>query len=254
MLVKIIGCHGGTSPEFKNTSYLIDGVLLIDAGSVASGLQISEQLAVKNILISHAHLDHIADLAFLADNCFGLKDSPFYTYCNKPVKDAILKHLMNDVIWPDFSKIPSEKNPTIEFKDLIPEKEINLDGYKITPVRVNHPGKAVGFIVEKNNKSLVFTQDTGPTDRIWELAKKKKNLKGIFTETSFPNHLQDVAKSSQHFTPNDIKKEIEKMPKDVPIFVGHLKPNYQDQLFNEIQALKIDRVTVMSSDAISFVF
>ena len=62
MLVRIIGGHGGVSPGFKNTSYLIDGKLLIDAGSVASGLQIDQQVLIDNILISHSHLDHISDL------------------------------------------------------------------------------------------------------------------------------------------------------------------------------------------------
>ena len=73
MLVRVIGGHGGVAPGYKATSYLIDGKLLIDAGSVASGLIIEEQVQIDNILISHAHLDHITDLAFLSDNCFGLK-------------------------------------------------------------------------------------------------------------------------------------------------------------------------------------
>jgi hypothetical protein len=44
MMVRIVGGHGGVSPGFRATSYLIDGKLLIDAGSVASGLQIDEQV------------------------------------------------------------------------------------------------------------------------------------------------------------------------------------------------------------------
>ena len=56
MLVRIIGGHGGVSPGFKATSYLIDGKLLIDAGSVASGIQIEEQAHIDYILISQAIL------------------------------------------------------------------------------------------------------------------------------------------------------------------------------------------------------
>ena len=61
MLAKVIGGHGGTAPGFRTTSYLIDGVLLLDAGSVASGIPIEEQVKIENILISHSHLDHISD-------------------------------------------------------------------------------------------------------------------------------------------------------------------------------------------------
>ena len=48
--VKVIGGHGGVSPGYQATSYLINGELLIDAGSIASGVSIKEQLEVDNIL------------------------------------------------------------------------------------------------------------------------------------------------------------------------------------------------------------
>ncbi len=254
MLVRVIGCHGGVSPEFKATSYLIDGKLLIDAGSVATGLLINEQTAIQNILISHAHLDHINEMAYLCDNCFGLKDSPFEVYSSKTVKEAIKKYLMNDVIWPDFSKIPSPQNPTIHFNELVEEQELILGEYKIFPVKVNHSGDALGFIIEKRNVAVLFTQDTGPTQRIWDIGKKYDKLRGIFTEASFPNHLQTVAKNSLHMTPNDLKAEILKMPEDVQIFVGHIKPNYQDQLFKELKDIGSDRLNIMGSDDTSFIF
>ena len=57
MNVKIIGGHGGVSPECRATSYLVDGNLLIDAGSVATGVSVSDQAKIDNILISHSHLD-----------------------------------------------------------------------------------------------------------------------------------------------------------------------------------------------------
>jgi len=255
MLVRIIGGHGGVAPGFRATSYLIDGKLLIDAGSVASGILIDEQVLIDHILISHAHLDHISDLAFISDNCFGLKAKPFQVYSNQKVKDAIKTHLMNDVIWPDFSKLPNEQRPTMSFNVIVPEKELQLAEYKIIPVTVNHPLGGMGFIVEKKNTSVLFTQDTGPTDRIWEMAHAIKNLKAIFTEVSFPNNLQDVARISQHHTPASMKEEIKKMPGDIPIFLGHLKPNFQTILYKEIEEINSDgRITLLGSDDTSYVF
>ncbi|MCB9060872.1 MAG: 3',5'-cyclic-nucleotide phosphodiesterase [Halobacteriovoraceae bacterium] len=254
MLVRIIGGHGGVSPGFRATSYLIDGKLLIDAGSCATGILIDEQVLIENILISHPHLDHIKDLAFLSDNCFGLKDKPFEVYSNSTVKKAITDHLMNEIIWPDFSKLPSPKNPTIRFHDIQPEQELTLGEYKILPVRVAHPGNALGFIVEKKDTSVLFTQDTGPTERIWELGKQRKNLKAIFTEVSFPNELEQVAIASDHHTPKSIAEEIKKMPKEVPIFLGHLKPNYQTQLYHEIEEIGNERIVIIGSNDTSYVF
>ena len=122
MLVKVIGGHGGVSPGYKATSYLIDGKLLIDAGSVASGIQIDAQILIDHILISHSHLDHISDLAFLADNCFGLKGAPFEIYASTKAKNNIMNHLLNDEIWPDFTALPSKGNPTLQFHEFDGEK------------------------------------------------------------------------------------------------------------------------------------
>ncbi len=254
MIVKIVGGHGGVSPGFRATSYLIDGKLLIDAGSIASGVPIAEQAQIDNILISHSHLDHISDLAFLADNCFGMKGKPFEIWTNEEAKTNIMTHLLNDAIWPDFTKLPSKSEPTLRMNSFEAGESRQIGDYNVTAVKVNHFAGSLGFIIEKNNACVVFTQDTGPTDKIWELAKEKKNLKGIFTEVSFPNSLLQVANDSLHHTPATMKEEIKKMPKDVPIFLGHLKPNFQDQLYQEIAAIGEPRITILGSDDASFVF
>ena len=254
MKVRVLGGHGGRSPEFNTTSYLIDDHLLIDAGSVATGLTIKQQQQVNNILISHAHLDHICEMAYLVDNCYGTRTEPFQVYSDAKVKESILKHFFNDEIWPDFTKIPFQGRPTIEFNEHVSEKTFQLADYLITPVRVNHPNGACGYIIEQGGQSLVFTVDTGPTDRIWELAAQSKNLVAIFAEASFPNSLQEVAKSSQHNTPHDLQMEIKKMPPIVPVYIAHIKPNYQTQMVKELEDLKNDRIITLTKDGVTFQF
>jgi ribonuclease BN (tRNA processing enzyme) len=254
MQVKIIGGHGGVVKGYHATSYLIDNSLLIDAGSVASGLDIVDQVAIDHILVSHAHLDHTKDLAFICDNCFGLRSKPFEVYCHPTVKKAIKDHLFNDVIWPDFSVLPNKEKPTIRFNDLNAEQCLILGDYKVTAVHVKHPGDAMGFIVEKDGKSIVFTQDTGPTDRIWQFAHECKNLKAIFCEVSFPNHMQKIADLSDHHTPQSLFSELKKMPPKVPIYLGHLKPNFQEELIQEITALGEPRLHILYADDVRFNF
>lgn len=258
MQVKVIGAHGGVTRNYHATSFLIDESLLIDAGSVASGLDIQAQLKIDNILLSHAHLDHTKDLAFICDNCFGLREKPFEVYCHNSVYGAIKKHLFNDVIWPDFSVLPAPDFPTIRFNEIESEKEIILGDYKVMPVHVNHPvikaKQAMGYIVEKDDKAILFTLDTKATDRIWEVAKNYKNLKAIFTEVSFPNKLQNVADISDHHSPATMKKELQKMPKDIPVYLGHLKPNYQEELIQEITDLQEPRLHIMYADDVRYNF
>ncbi len=256
MKVKVIGGHGGVTPRHRATSFLINDDLLIDAGSVASGISIQKQNLIDSILISHAHLDHIKDLAFICDNCLGQRETPFRVYSHKTTIDIIKTHFMNDLVWPDFSKIPSLENPTIVFETLSPLQKITIGDLSIQSVPVNHPSDAMGFIIEdlKNSKSLLFTLDTGPTELIWEQAKKFPNLKGIFTEVSFPNHLQKVADLSFHHTPRGLTEELKKMPSGIPVYIGHIKPNFEQQLQEEIRDLGNPLLSILDSSGMVYTF
>lgn len=254
MKIQVLGGHGGLAKGFETTSFLIDEKLLIDAGAVAATLSIEQQTNIDHILISHCHLDHIKDLAFLCDNCFGLKNKPFQVHTHATVKKIIKDHLLNDIVWPDFTALPNASNPTMTINAIQEERKIEVGPYLITPVKVKHAHDAMGFIVEKGDTAVLFTLDTGPTERIWEIARDNKKIKAIFTEVSFPNSLAKVAEVSDHHTPTSMKAEISKMPKNVPIILTHLKPNYQDVIMKEIAEMKEDRITILSHDGTEFNF
>jgi cAMP phosphodiesterase len=254
MKIQVLGGHGGLARGCMTTSFLIDDTLLIDAGAVAAALSVESQCLIDHILISHCHLDHIKDLAFICDNCFGLKTQPFQVHTHHTVKQIIFDHLLNDVVWPDFSKIPSVEKPTIRIEGVEPERTFRAGGFEITPVPVNHPLDAMGFIIEKDNSAVLFTLDTAATSRIWEIASKFKNLKAIFTEVSFPNNLQKVADLSHHHTPQSFLKEVSKMPKDIPIILTHLKPNYREEIMAELKSANLPRVKVLEKDGQFFNF
>ncbi|MES2529333.1 MAG: 3',5'-cyclic-nucleotide phosphodiesterase [Bdellovibrionota bacterium] len=254
MKIQVLGGHGGLARGFSTTSFLIDDILLLDAGAVAGALSIEDQCRIEHILISHCHLDHTKDLAFLCDNCFGLRPSPFQVHTHHTVKQIILDHLLNDVVWPDFSKLPSPDKPTIQIHGVEPEHTFRVSGFEVTPVPVKHPLDAMGYIIEKDNVAVLFTCDTASTERIWEVASKFKNLKAIFTEVSFPNKLQKVADLSDHHTAATLMKELPKMPKDIPIILTHLKPNYREEIMAELKLLNLPRVKVLEKDGQFFNF
>lgn len=253
MKVQVLGGHGGSAKGFATTSFLIDDKLLLDAGAVAATLSIEQQTQIEHILISHCHLDHTKDLAFLCDNCFGLRAKPFEVYTHATVKKIIKDHLLNNIIWPDFTLLPNEINPTMRIHAVESEKTFALGEYKITPVKVNHDFDAMGFIIERGDSAVLFTVDTGPTERIWEIGSKIKNLKAIFTEVSFPNELQAVADVSSHHTPMTITHELLKMPPDIPIILTHLKPNYQKTILKQMAEVS-SRIQILERDGDIFNF
>lgn len=254
MRIQVLGGHGGKAQGFSTTSFLINNELLLDAGSVASALSVEQQSKIDHILISHSHLDHIKDLAFLCDNCFGLRPTPFKVYTHATVKKILKEHLFNETIWPDFTILPNAKNPIMEIIPIVPEEVFQIKNYKITPVKVQHPNDAMGFIIEEGGTSVLFTVDTAATDRIWQMAKEIKNLKAIFTEVSFPNSLEAVALASDHHTPKSIHAEMQKMPAGIPIVLTHLKPNYRSVIMKELSELNEKRLRVLERDGEIFEF
>lgn len=254
MKIAVLGGHGGLAKGFETTSYLIDDVLLVDAGAVASTLSIEGQKNIQYILISHSHLDHIKDLAFICDNCFAMRPGPFNVYTHKTVKKIIEDHFFNDLIWPDFTALPNKTNPTMTIHPIEEEKLLKLGDYEITPVKVKHANDAMGFIIEKGESAVVLTLDTMKTDRIWEVARANPKIKAIFTEVSFPNSLSKVAEVSEHHTSQSIFEELPKMPKDVPIILTHIKPNFKDVIEKEVAALGEKRFRVLQNDGEVFQF
>ena len=65
MEVRVLGAHQLESLDTRHTCFLIDGVLGVDAGSLASALSPTEQAQVLAVLLTHQHFDHIRDIPTL---------------------------------------------------------------------------------------------------------------------------------------------------------------------------------------------
>jgi len=67
--ITILGANGSISKESFSTCIRVSQHTVIDAGNIIRGLGKDANL-IENIFISHTHLDHIIDIAFLIDNTF----------------------------------------------------------------------------------------------------------------------------------------------------------------------------------------
>ena len=63
MKLRVLGCYGGNTPGRGMTSFLVNDTLALDAGWVSGALTLKEQVKVKDVVISHSHLDHTCSLA-----------------------------------------------------------------------------------------------------------------------------------------------------------------------------------------------
>jgi 3',5'-cyclic-nucleotide phosphodiesterase len=240
MELRVIGCHGGETPKHRTSAFVVDERIAIDAGSLTSGLDLSAQFRLQACIVSHAHLDHIRDLATIADNRCQADCEPLIVAANKATIASLKKHFFNNHLWPDFSTIPNKTRPTIRFQELKPEKSVQIAGYEVQAVSVSHTIDTSGFIVRGPDATIAYSGDTGPTDRLWELLNQEKNLKALLLEVSFPDREQKLATVSGHHTPRTLLKDLKKLrrPKDVPTLLYHIKPVFQREVEQECARLK----------------
>ena len=240
------GCYGSELSEFHTTSFLINGSLLLDAGTVASVLTLDEQMEINHVILSHSHLDHTKDIFFLADNINIESNKSIEVISIHTVIETLRSHLLNFKIWPDFTVLPTTQKPVLKFKSIEAYQDFSIDGLTLKPIPVNHTVDAVGYIIRDKKSSILYTGDTGPTDRIWEEANRFPNLKAVIVETSFPNHLQRLAEQSGHLTPLMLKKQLDKLKNFHGfVLIFHMKPQYLCQLKDEIVKLKNSNIMLL---------
>src|ERR1039457_6667535 len=112
MKVRILGCHGGVAPGYRTSCYMVNNRFLIDAGSLCSALGPIEQAEIEDIFVTHAHIDHIKDICFLVENTFFPERKVINIRSTNEILDSIHRHMLNHIIWPDFSKIFVDKDQT----------------------------------------------------------------------------------------------------------------------------------------------
>lgn len=253
MKYRVLGCFGGEAPGFRLPSFLVDDRLLIDTGSVAMALEITEQAKVDHILLTHSHVDHTGGLPLLADNIFGMRATPVHVHGIAPTLDGVRRNLLNDVLWPDFTRIPSEAFPTVLYREVPEDRPFHLAGFTITAIQVSHTVECAAFFIQGRSGTLLHIGDTGPTEAVWRHARSVPRLLAVCVETTFPNRLQQIADASGHLTPQALEKELAKLDRDLPVYVHHLKPQFRQEILSELKRLHRPALHIME-DGVQYRF
>ena len=245
MELRVVGCHGGETPKHRTSGFLLrgrGGRVAIDAGCLSSGLTLKEQSQLDAVLVSHGHMDHLKDLATLADNRCQAGAPPLLIVGIAQTIAILKRHFFNGLLWPDFSKIPSARRPTIRYQEIPLESPRIIADFEVTAVRVSHTIDAAAFLVRgtKGEGAIAYSGDTGPTERLWKVLNGAPDLRAMLMEVSFPNHHQKLATVSGHHTPQTLAKELVKLErrKDVPMFLYHIKPTFEREVVRELAKIK----------------
>ena len=247
MRIKVLGCAGGEYPGNNSPAFLLDDEILLDAGTVTSALDWKRQMRIRTIFITHAHLDHIRSIPFLADNIVMTDMAHRVTIYSIPsVIRAIRKNLFNSTVWPDFTVIPRPDDAILTLLKVGEGRPVRAGKYTVTPFRVSHTVPSVGYLVEEGKGRTVFyTGDTGPTNGTWKRIGKRK-IHGLIIDVSFPNTLEELAVRTGHLTPRLLHAELSKMaiPPD-RVYVTHPKPRHRRTIEAQIRKMGMGRVRLL---------
>ncbi|MGH9972065.1 MAG: MBL fold metallo-hydrolase [Pyrinomonadaceae bacterium] len=238
--------HGHATPDQRLTCYLIDDCVAIDAGSIAIALTAEQRDTVRDILVTHPHMDHIASLPIFIDDLYPTLKQPVRVYATAEVISLLERDVFNWNVYPRFSGLKNDFGPVMEYVPIPDGKEFKLAHLTVRALPVNHIVPTVGLIVSDGKSTIAFSSDTAETDEFWKVINRTPQINALLIEASFPNSMAKLAEVSRHFTPASLGKELKKLRHNgLDILAVHLKPAYREEIIEELNALNIPKLRVM---------
>lgn len=236
MKVRVLGCSGAIAKDCRTTAFLIDGELLVDAGTGVGDLTLDEMGAVDDVLLTHSHLDHIAALALMVDSVAAVRKTPLRVHALADTIAALQTHIFNNIIWPDFSRIPSAQNPFLSFHTIAIGQVLRFGNKSVEVLPAVHTVPAVGYAITAGSGYWVFTGDTERNPAFWKRINAL-DVSMLVIETAFSNRERDLAQRSLHLSPISLAQELACIAegKNYPIYITHTKPIEAGQIMAEIQ-------------------
>jgi len=237
MELQILGAHNMESKDTRMASHIINGELVLDAGSLTRSLSFDEQKSIRAILLSHRHFDHVRDLLPLG---MTLRDTgtTVDVYAIKDTIDFVTAKLLDGSLYPDFLSHPSREHPVFRLHAIDCHQEFNILNYTVTAVPVPHSVPAAGFQISSDDSNLFFTGDTGRgLAEAWETVAPQV----LLTEVTFGNQHEGQALAVGHLTPRLLEAELQAFDKGhayIPrVIVTHMNPPWEAAIRQELESV-----------------
>lgn len=239
---------GHANAAQRLTCFLIDDRVTVDAGSIGIALNEAQRRQVRDVIVTHPHMDHIASLPIFVDDLFGELEQPIRIHATQQVIDLLKRDVFNDNVYPKFDELQNERGRVMEYVPFETGKEFQVAHLTVTAVPVNHIVPTVGVIISDGRVNVAFSSDTAETEDFWKVVSQAPHLEALFIEASFPNSMRTLAEASKHLTPSMLRDELHKLSHNgMDILAVHLKPAYRETVARELTELGIDNLSVMET-------
>jgi cAMP phosphodiesterase len=251
LLPSTFDSQGHATLEQRLTCFLIDERVAVDAGSIALALTVEQRTKVRDIIVTHPHMDHIASLPIFIDDLFETLKSPVRIYATPEVIDLLERDIFNWNVYPRFSELKNDYGPVMEYVPIPAGQELKIAHLTVTAVPVNHIVPTVGLVVSDGKSTIAFSSDTSETDEFWKVINRAPRLDALLVEASFPDSMAKLAEVSRHFTPASLQRDLRKLHHNgLDILAVHIKPAYRQMVIDELKALNIPGLGVMEAGRI----
>ena len=233
---------GAASPRQHLTCFVLNGNVAVDAGSLAMAVTLDERSAIRDIVLTHAHLDHIAGLPLFIDDQFSELTEPVRIHATSEVIEILERDVFNWSVYPRFSELENDHGKVIEYRPFVQGGSFRVGPLLFESLEVNHKVPCSGFIVSDDACSIAITGDTANMDSFWDSLSDRK-LSALLIECAFPNQLAELAEMSCHLTPATLAAELERFQDpECEVFIINIKPSYRELVLKEIASLNMNRI------------
>jgi len=234
MKIRILGCSGGACADLRTTALQIDDDVLVDCGTGVGDLTLEEMAGIRDVFLTHSHLDHVLFLPLLSDTALALRNGPLTVHALPETIAALKTHMLNNVLWPDYGSLPTPEDPYIRFQPLMLGETIMIGKRRITALPARHTVPAVGYRIDSGRRSFVFSGDTTFCEDFWDALNAIDNLEYVMMETTMRDMDRAIAERSRHTTPALLAQGLACLRRPARILVTHIEPDKIDAVRVEI--------------------
>jgi ribonuclease BN (tRNA processing enzyme) len=246
LLPSTFDARGHATAEQRLTCFLVDDCVAIDAGSVALALTDRQRQLVRDIIVTHPHMDHIACLPIFIDDLFASLKEPVRVHATEEVISLLERDVFNWNVYPRFSELTNDHGPVMQYVPITIGQEFKVKHLNVLAITVNHIVPTVGLIVSDDVATIAFSSDTAETQQFWDVVNRQSHVDALLIEASFPDSMSELAEVTRHLTPAALAKELGKLSHDdLDILAVHLKPSYRETIVEELKALGLPNLNVM---------
>lgn len=202
----------------------------------------AERSAIKDIVITHAHLDHIAGLPLFIDDQFSELTEAVRIHATSEVIEILERDVFNWSVYPRFSELENRHGKVMEYRPFIQGDRFQVGELVFESLEVNHKVPCSGFIITDDSCSIAITGDTSSMDLFWG-ALSTREISTLLIECAFPDELAELAEMSCHLTPRSLGAELKKFRgAKCGVYIINIKPSYRDSVLEQIRSLNLSGV------------